>query len=233
MSDHAVEDITENLWNELFAAWCTRIGEREYAIVVFSTFREQERFKKELREAGERYLNVLDDLLNITGRLYIGSIEEKPRRIPISLQNALKLRFEEYREQESDGVNREQWDKTYSAFRNAENQSRMPHAVRCAIEYMKEYYSRDLTLQEVADTVELHPSYFSTLFNSTLNINFSNYLMCLRIRNAKRLLRETSMKIYEIADSVGYKNSYYFNRIFKKLTGMTPTEYRDGTHGRL
>ena len=80
LSDHAVEDITENMWNELFAAWCTRIGEREYAIVVFGSYREKEGFMKALRCEGERYLNVLDDLLNITGRLYIGSVEEKPRR---------------------------------------------------------------------------------------------------------------------------------------------------------
>ena len=53
------------------------------------------------------------------------------------------------------------------------------------------------------------------------------YLTKVRIRNAQTLLRENNLKIYEVAQMVGYTNSYYFNRIFKKTTGQTPLEYRN------
>ena len=139
--------------------------------------------------------------------------------------------IENQKEPENDEKNAdnafEQWADAYGSFRRVKKgDADYPVAIRKALEYIKEYYDKEVTLNEVADIVNLNPSYFSSLFNNTLNITFSNYLMCLRIHHSKKLLRETELKIYEIAEMVGYRNSYYFNRVFKRIVGLTPMEYR-------
>lgn len=107
------------------------------------------------------------------------------------------------------------------------NPDQCPQPVRMALLYMEEHYQSDLTLTELAEIVNLSPSYFSTLFNNITSMTFVNYLTRMRISHAQKLLRTTNLHIYEIAEQAGYKNSYYFNRIFKNQQGITPLEYRN------
>jgi two-component system response regulator YesN len=65
------------------------------------------------------------------------------------------------------------------------------------------------------------------MFSRELNKNFVEYINEVRIEKAKELLRDVRYKTYEIADRVGIQDARYFSRLFKKHTGMTPTEYRD------
>ena len=67
---------------------------------------------------------------------------------------------------------------------------------------------------------------FSTVFKDHLGISYSDYLTNLRIAKAKELLQTSSYRVYEISHLVGYPNHYYFNRLFKKVVGMTPLDYR-------
>lgn len=94
--------------------------------------------------------------------------------------------------------------------------------------YIDEHYTEEITLSEVAKFVNLHPSYISSLLKIQTGMNYSKYVMHIRIEEAKRLLKETNLKIYEVGEEVGYTNAFYFNRIFKKHTGRTPGEYREG-----
>jgi two-component system response regulator YesN len=94
------------------------------------------------------------------------------------------------------------------------------------IDYIEKNYAEDLSLEKVAEMFFFNPSYFSTLFKSHTNINFSQYLLNVRLRNGRRLLEKTDCKVYEIAARIGYKDAKYFNRVFKKEFGMTPDEYR-------
>ena len=86
----------------------------------------------------------------------------------------------------------------------------------------------DLTLQIIADELSLHPVWLSQLFKKELGQTYVNFLTEKRIEKAKEMLRETSLKIYEIAESVGYHNLQHFGIVFKKHTGQTPKEYRYG-----
>jgi len=65
------------------------------------------------------------------------------------------------------------------------------------------------------------------LFKKTYGIYFKDYLLQIRINEAKRLLRQSEMRIYEIAESVGFNNTDYFVTIFGKLENITPSEYRN------
>ncbi|MGN7300515.1 response regulator transcription factor [Ferdinandcohnia sp. SAFN-114] len=97
-----------------------------------------------------------------------------------------------------------------------------------AIQMIHSSYMEDLSLQMIADELSIHPVWLSQLFKKETGQTYMDFLTETRINKAKTLLRETSMKIYEIAESVGYQNLQHFGTIFKKRTGKTPKEYRYG-----
>ena len=96
-----------------------------------------------------------------------------------------------------------------------------------ALEYISAHYTENLTLQNVADTVHLSKSYFSLYFKKQTGRNFVDYLIELRIREAKRLLVESESRIYDVAKAAGFKDVKYFSKVFKKITGLTPIAYRE------
>ncbi|WP_445487670.1 response regulator transcription factor [Niallia sp. 03133] len=95
-----------------------------------------------------------------------------------------------------------------------------------ALEYIDAYYRENLTLQMVADSIHISKNYFSILFKQQTGYNFIDYLIELRIREAKRLLAEEDDRIYDVAETLGFNGVKYFSRLFKKMTGLTPLEYR-------
>lgn len=98
--------------------------------------------------------------------------------------------------------------------------------VNRAKEYVEEYYAEELTLQRVADAVGISSSYLSTLFSQQLECGFVDYLNKIRIDHACDYLKQHYFKTYEIAYKVGYRDEKYFSRVFKKVTGMSPSEYK-------
>ncbi len=97
-----------------------------------------------------------------------------------------------------------------------------------AKKYIEEHFNDpELSLQEVAATVNLSPNYLSSLFSQEIQKTFRDYLSELRINRAKEYLLHSDMKTQEIAELVGYSDAHYFSTMFKKLTGMTPTTFRD------
>ncbi|RAP76075.1 helix-turn-helix domain-containing protein [Paenibacillus montanisoli] len=96
------------------------------------------------------------------------------------------------------------------------------HAVR----FIQEHYGEDISLQQIAQHLELSPNYLSALFKKELNMNFSEYLNRLRLEKAKELLLGTNMKSYEVAQQVGFSDDSYFSRAFKKHTGVRPNGFR-------
>jgi two-component system, response regulator YesN len=97
--------------------------------------------------------------------------------------------------------------------------------VRKAMNYIKEYYNDKVSLEEIADGMNITPEYLSRLFTKELRKSFSDYLKEFRINKAKELLTGKKMKIYEVAEQVGYSDSKYFCKVFKEFTGMAPKEY--------
>ena len=103
------------------------------------------------------------------------------------------------------------------------------YAIQRAISYIREHYSENISLEQLASRLELTPEYLSALFNREVGINFSTFLKRFRISQAKRLLKGTDQKIYEIAQQVGYNDPKYFNRVFKEEIGVSPGEYRQNS----
>lgn len=95
-----------------------------------------------------------------------------------------------------------------------------------AVQYIKEHYTENITLAEVANYVALSPGYFSSTFKQHTNEKFIDYLSKLRINKAIDLLINSNIKITAIANLVGYKDAQYFHRVFKLYSGTTPSKYR-------
>lgn len=99
-------------------------------------------------------------------------------------------------------------------------------AINQAKQYITEHYKASITLEEVAGKVQLSPYYFSKLFKEEAGVTFIEWLSTYRIEKAKKLLSDTTMSLKEICYEVGYHDPNYFSRVFRKMTGTTPTDYR-------
>lgn len=97
---------------------------------------------------------------------------------------------------------------------------------------LQENYSSDISLDYCADQVNLNPAILSKVFKEISGWNFIDYLTNIRLTKAKELLIETDEKIKDIAESIGYRHSY-FNRLFKKHEGITPSEFRSLTRKKV
>ncbi|MDK2808736.1 MAG: two-component system, response regulator YesN [Clostridiales bacterium] len=100
--------------------------------------------------------------------------------------------------------------------------------VEQAREYMEEQYFNNLTLQSVSDQIGITPGYLSTLFTQSLGCGFVDYLNEIRIQHACAYLKQNYFKTYEIAFKVGFRDEKYFSKVFKKIIGMSPSEYKKG-----
>lgn len=97
---------------------------------------------------------------------------------------------------------------------------------------IKENLETNINLSSLAETVDLNPQYLSTVFKSVTGENLFTYVTRKRIEKAQELLRVTNLKIYEVSEIVGYADTKYFSYVFKKITTMTPGEYREAAQSK-
>jgi two-component system response regulator YesN len=98
--------------------------------------------------------------------------------------------------------------------------------------FIHEHYADDLTLATLSDAFQLSRQYIMRLFQKHMHTTVTHYLTQLKMNHALELLRHSSFRINEVADMLGYHNTYYFCRLFRQHFGMTPTEYiRHGMRG--
>lgn len=100
--------------------------------------------------------------------------------------------------------------------------------IRRALEYIALHYSEEISLHDIAEYVGLSDNYCSNLFKQEIGENLTSYVNKIRIEKAKKLLRNKSLKVYEVAGIVGYKNATYLSTMFKKITGVSISEFKEG-----
>lgn len=94
-------------------------------------------------------------------------------------------------------------------------------------ELVEQNYATDASLETIASQVFISPCYLSVIFKKETNTTFKNYLIQTRMRKACELLDSTDLKIYEIAERVGYTDTRYFSELFQRICGKTPSQYRN------
>lgn len=108
-----------------------------------------------------------------------------------------------------------------------ERKERLGGGIRRIRAYIEAHYRENINLKMIAAHFYMNPVYLGQLFRKTYGVYFTEFLLQLRIEEAKRLLRQSDRRIYEIAQEVGYNNADYFVTQFEKSEGVTPSEYRN------
>ncbi|WP_206669805.1 helix-turn-helix domain-containing protein [Paenibacillus luteus] len=113
-----------------------------------------------------------------------------------------------------------------SALLVKELKDKRDHIIQFVYEYLENNYDKEITLDAVAEKLNISRSYLSTYFKEKTGDYFVDYVNSVRINKAKELLLRPDIRIQDAAQSAGYQNINSFNRMFKKLTGSTPSEFR-------
>lgn len=171
------------------------------------------------------YYTTLSSINNI--RISVSAAEvDKKHEEGKDIASLLKLIEKSESTEELNSLLEEVAIKIASKVNNFNNKS-IKLILRKALDYIQEHYSEQVTLNEVAENIYVSTFYISRMFKKELGKSFVDYLNDVRIEKAKELLKDVKYKTYEVAEIVGISDPHYFSKLFKKYSGMTPSEYRD------
>lgn len=120
----------------------------------------------------------------------------------------------------------EQWIPAIQAYGETRREPESAGLIDGVVRYLDVHYFEDVSLIDVATRFHMDPSYLSKLFKIATNENFIEYVTRKRIEKACELLVSSDRRISDISELVGYENQRYFSQVFRKSTGLTPSEYR-------
>ena len=119
-------------------------------------------------------------------------------------------------------------DKTNDFFSAADTQNKDHSSIYLIKEFIASHYQDEsLSIKDISEHVFLSSSYLCTLFKNETGLTLNQYLTDFRIEKAKKLLTDPRYKIAEISAKVGYSDGNYFGKTFKKMVGVSPSEYRE------
>lgn len=200
----------------LEAAEAIRREDEACSIIFLTAYDEFDFAKRALR------VRALDYLLKPSTREELIAVLEEAVHI------AEAGRHTERTEPEEEKKNTE--SQTYPEERDGRQE--VPESMRNQIlaeqvrSYVREHYMDDICLQDVAGALHYSDAYFCRFFKQNFDKNFIMYLSEFRVEQAKELLADMTVNIKDISRRVGYRDSNYFTKVFKRLTGLTPSEYR-------
>lgn len=205
----AVLDISMPGINGLEAAEEIRRENQTCSIIFLTAYDEFEFAKRAIRVRALDYLlkpSAKEDLIAALEEavwLSRGCTQEKD----FSVRNALQSKEMQEKDEKPDSM---------------KNQALAEH-IRV---YLETHYMEDISLQDAAEQLHYSDAYFCRFFKQNFDKSFIMYLSELRIEKAKELLADITVNIKEIGQKVGYRDSSYFTKVFKRITGVTPSEYR-------
>ncbi len=169
-----------------------------------------------ITEALENARTMITSYFKASLTFGIGSAVSAPMDIAVSFDEAMTA------QQQADSTNP---IRLFSHIVGSNRRSGKDKLITAIQEYIDENLNGKLQLNEVAEVFGLSPAYLSVLFKRNTETGFSEYVYTKKIDRAKEMLLSGDMKIYEVADALGFESAYYFSKVFKKVDGHSPREY--------
>jgi len=120
----------------------------------------------------------------------------------------------------------ERFNRDNTAAEDEQLEGKWNNAVDRTLVYIAAHYHEALSLKQVANICDINTSYLGQIFKKATGDSFTNHVNRYRIEKAKNLLSHSNLKVYEVAEKVGFTDYHYFLKIYKKITGIIPTETR-------
>lgn len=169
----------------------------------------------------DEFCNAVTDFLQNVQKIYKNAIQDEMMESLNRLCNILSFSdIDTYREELTN------WVVGLHEKLHADEDSGSNKKLKMAVDYIEQNYAKDLNMAVVSNYISMNYSMLSYLFKQYTGTNFVNYLKDIRMREAKKLLAETDLKIIEVSSRVGYDNEKHFMKIFKNECGVSPSEYR-------
>lgn len=194
-------------------------------VIILTGFRDFEYAQEAVKQGAYRFL--LKPVRTEDLKLAISEAVKEIRsaRSKNEIYSNLEKRVKEYY-----GLEQSESENPAGKDRNEDASGNPRYLVAKALSYIKVNYFKDLNLKVVSDEVYVSTWYLSKLLKKETGDNFINILNHIRVENAKRLLQDPKYKIYEIANAVGFTDVPYFTKTFKKVTGLTPMDYKNSNN---
>lgn len=182
--------------------------------------------EKETENIGNNYFRAGSGMIRLIAteisRVYNLSIKEVIEKVDISLDESLAV-------QEKNVLIRMMMNKIIEFLKEKNLYKEEIGLTEQVKHYIDKNYEKNIKVKELAEQYHVNYTYLSTLFAKETGEGLSAYLTGVRMNSAKQLLRESKLSINDIAKAVGYEDLQYFYRVFKKITGSTPAEYKEYT----
>lgn len=179
---------------------CKYIAEKcpETQVIVLSAYSDFEYARTAFRYHACEYV------------LKVSVLEELPAAVEKAIQN-LKKYYKELGDVPQDADEKDEIEDLYEKMKK----------------YIEQNFCKKITLDEIAEELHANRSYLSRLYKVRCGVNLFDDILKKRIEKAKELIEKKDLKIYEISEAVGFDDTGYFSKVFKKYTGMSPKEYKN------
>jgi len=192
------------------SCYVTSVDLRHFVITFCMNEHEAENYKSLLQSILEQTIRLIKNYFNVDLICTVGMQVNSPLSISDSYNSAYKARLEPKR---AYPIHFYQYDRKKS------------YIVEQIKEYIRQNFDKRLTLKQVSDVFGYSPKYISLIFAQHAECSFVEFINAEKITQAKEMLLTDNTKIYEIADQLGFESAFYFSKVFKKHTGLSPREY--------
>ncbi len=228
-NDIIIMDISMPEMNGVMAARYIRQMDEECSIIFLSAYDDFSYARNAIKVKALDYLLKpcdISDLLAVMD-MAIQKLDKKNTQKEVSAM-ADDRRLGYINMEIHDNLNENDYINYYNGTRADNNRNTDEKATAGQMkEYVENNYMYDISMQEAAQTMGYSDAYFSKLFKQYFNQNFTAYLTEYRMKKAKQLLSDTNESIKDISRMVGYTDSNYFAKIFKRIVGEIPSKYRE------
>ncbi|MFC5452913.1 response regulator transcription factor [Paenibacillus aestuarii] len=114
----------------------------------------------------------------------------------------------------------------FAILKDTQDEEQTPHYIVTAIKFMERHYMEEIDLKRISEEVYLNPWYFSSQFKKYMQLSFSEYLNHMRVKIAKQFLKQKDLKVYQVAEMVGFQDAAYFSTVFKSIESMSPKDFQ-------